>query len=185
MKTIQKLVPVAFLLAGAIFFGPKLASAIAEQLSVHDGVESKFESEHYTIVSGSVSDGGTFRVSDGARELKIRLCGVGVPENDPLLATASLDLLQELIDKGAGSIVLVAVGTELADDDAMVAEAFIRLPDSEEEIHLNSQLVAKGLARVDPFEIASCPNGLRIEQAEKEAKEQLLGLWADDTTDEL
>lgn len=182
MKVIQKLLPIALLLVAAVFLRPKLVSAIAGHLSTHYGVESSFDSKHYQVVPGSVDDGPSFRVRDGAKEITVKLCGVDAPEKEQSLGVASHKLLQKLIDKGDEHIVLVPIDIELQ-TDSMVAEAFVRLPDSQEELHLNSQLIAQGLASIDPSDISDCPNGSRIRQAEVEAKEQLRGLWANQTTE--
>ena len=39
-------------------------------------------SEPWALVPGSVYDGDTLRVTDGAQEVKIQLCGIDAPEKD-------------------------------------------------------------------------------------------------------
>ncbi|MEL6555354.1 MAG: thermonuclease family protein [Cyanobacteria bacterium J06621_11] len=133
-------------------------------------------SERYTLVPGSIYDGDTFRVSDGSQELKIRLCGIDAPEADQALGTESRDHLRSLVAQGNGQIILIRTDTDQY--GRTIAEAFIPLANSESEIHLNSQMVADGMAYVYPQYVGSCPNAEPMRIAERAAKADSEGVWA-------
>lgn len=136
-------------------------------------------SKHYTIVKGSIYDGDTLRVSDGEKEIKVRLCGVDSPEKAQEMGIESRDHLRRLIAQGDGRITLVE--TDVDWFGRTVAEAFIPTANSQEEVHLNTQMVADGMAYVYPRYVGSCPNGAIMQAAEKTAKQQVKGVWADPT----
>ena len=133
-------------------------------------------SEYYKVVSGSIYDGDTFRVSDGAQEIKVRLCGIDAPESAQALGIESRDHLRSLITKGNGQIILVT--TDVDQYGRTIAEAFVPTGNGDEEIHLNSQMVADGMAYVYPQYVGSCPNAAPMMIAERAAKEGAQGVWA-------
>ena len=59
-----------------------------------------------------------------------------------------------------------------------VAEAFVSTGNGEEEIYLNAQMVADGMAYTYPQYVGSCPNGSAIEAAEAEARRTAVGVWS-------
>ena len=59
-----------------------------------------------------------------------------------------------------------------------VAEGFISTGNGEEEILLNTQMVADGMAYVYPQYVSSCPNGSLMQSVEADARQQALGVWA-------
>lgn len=134
-------------------------------------------SEHYQLVEGSVYDGDTFRVSNGSGEIKVRLCGLDAPEMKQAMGTESRDHLRALISKGDGQIILTK--TDIDQYGRTIAEAFIPLAGSEEEIHLNSQMVNDGMAYVYPQYVDSCPNATPMRRAEATAKAGAIGVWND------
>ncbi len=162
------------LLAGAIAI--KLSPKTMGQLPTSFEPTSSGTSQHYDLVPGSVYDGDTFRVSDGNQEIKVRLCGIDAPEKDQALGTESRDYLRSLIAQGNGRITLVPTDTDQY--GRIVAEAFIPTGNVEEEIYLNAQMVADGMAYVYPQYVGSCPNGARMQSAEESAEQQALGVWA-------
>ena len=157
----------------AVRLSPQLVSQLTSQLEP----SSNGSSEHYEVVSGSIYDGDTLRVSDGTQEIKVRLCGIDAPEKDQALGIESRDHLRSLVSKGNGQIILVRTDTDQY--GRTIAEAFIPTGNSEEEIHLNSQMVADGMAYVYPQYIDSCPNagGEPMKTAERTAKESAQGVW--------
>lgn len=161
------------LLTGAIAarLSPQLVSQLTSQLEP----SSNGSSEHYEVVSGSIYDGDTLRVSDGTQEIKVRLCGIDAPEKDQALGIESRDHLRSLISKGNGQIILVRTDTDQY--GRTIAEAFIPTGNSEEEIHLNSQMVADGMAYVYHQYVNSCPNAEPMKMAERTAKESAQGVW--------
>jgi endonuclease YncB( thermonuclease family) len=64
------------------------------------------------LVPGSIYDGDTLRVRDGAQEIKIRLCGIDAPETEQEMGIASRDHLRSLINQGDGSVIVVPVETD-------------------------------------------------------------------------
>ena len=160
------------LLAGAIAVKVVPRSQAFSQMSDRDTDNS----QHYELVADSVHDGDSFRVRDGDREIRVRLCGIDSPEKDQALGTESRDYLRNLIAQGKGRITLVETDTDQY--GRTVAEAFIPTGRGEEEIHLNTQMVAAGMAYVYPQYVSSCPNGSLMQSVEAEAKQQALGVWA-------
>lgn len=134
-------------------------------------------SEVWTVKDGSVYDGDTLRVIRGAEELKIRFCGIDAPEKDQPLGIESRDHLRSLIAQGDGTVMLVPIETDRY--DRTVAELSVLT--SAGEIHLNSQMVADGMAYHYAQYSDSCPNGGAIAQAEEVAKAQGVGVWGNAT----
>lgn len=95
-----------------------------------------------------------------SKKIKIRLCGIDAPELEQTLGVSSRDHLRQLMAKGNGDIVLLPINTDRY--GRTVAEAFISAGNGEEEINLNGQIVADGMAYVYPPYISDCPNGSRI-----------------------
>ena len=166
------------------FFPSLLGVAIAAKLSpqllarLTTNVEPAYSgnSEPYTLVSDSIYDGDTFRVSNGNGEIKVRLCGVDAPEKDQALGVESRDHLRSLIAKGNGRVILVE--TDIDQYGRTIAEAFVPTGNGDEEIHLNSQMVADGMAYVYPQYVGSCPNAEPMRIAERAAQKGAQGVWA-------
>jgi endonuclease YncB( thermonuclease family) len=166
------------LLLGAIALATKLSPQTIQQALPLPGTGELGESKHYNLVSDSIYDGDTFRVSDGNQEIKVRLCGIDAPEKDQALGIESRDHLRHLIAQGNGQIILLETDTDRY--GRTVAEVFIPTG-NDEEIHLNSQMVGDGMAYVYPKYVGSCPNGSRMQVAEGDAKQKAIGVWATPT----
>ncbi|MGC1307836.1 MAG: thermonuclease family protein [Phormidesmis sp.] len=132
-------------------------------------------SQHFELVSGSVHDGDTFRVSDGDRQIKVRLCGIDAPELEQDSGVASRDHLRTLIAKGSGHVTLVTVETDQY--GRTIADVFVPTGNGEEEIHLNSRMVRDGMAYVYPQYVSGCPNATIIQNAEETARKNAAGVW--------
>jgi len=130
---------------------------------VFDKIEQNpsFQSEHYDLASGSALDGRTFQIKDGSQLIDVSLCGLD--QTVPALDGAARDHLSRFLAKGNGRITLVPVSN--VQNSKMVAEAFVLLPDTEEEIHLNSQLLLDGMATLDAQEAYGCPNQSIMQRA--------------------
>ncbi|MEL7226204.1 MAG: thermonuclease family protein, partial [Cyanobacteria bacterium J06576_12] len=115
----------------------------------------------------SIATGDTLRVFNGAQEVAVQLCGTEVSELGRPLGIESRDALREMVDQGDERIVLVPVTTE--SNGLLVAEAFISLTGSEEELHPSAQLVTNGLASVAET-VEVCPNADALLKAEALAK---------------
>ncbi len=175
-KPTRKIGTACFLLLLAGGIAIKLSPKTAEQLTTRLEPTSSGTSQHYDLVPGSVYDGDTFRVSDGNQEIKVRLCGMDAPEKDQATGIESRDHLRSLIAQGNGRIILVP--TDIDQYGRTVAEAFVPTDNGDEEIHLNAQMVGDGMAYVYPQYVGSCPNGVRMQAAEEDTKQQVIGVWA-------
>lgn len=139
-----------------------------------DELTRTVQSERYFVVPNSVYDGDTLRVMDARQELKIRLCGIDAPEMDQQMGIESRDYLRSLIDQGHGAILVAAVEKDRY--GRTVAELYVPTDDGG-EIHLNSQMVADGMAFVYDRYVTGCPNGSVIARAGEMAQSQQLGVW--------
>ena len=131
------------------------------------------QSQYYTLPNESVIDSTTLLVLDGQEEKEVHLCGIATPE-----PTASKAHLRQLLSQSADNrIILVAAES---DRPGLIAEAFLPTdsPETELEIHLNTQMLLDGMAVVDDGSVDGCPNGSRYRAAEAEAKQQAIGLWS-------
>ena len=143
---------------------------------------SEGQSQHVTLVPGSIHDGDTFRVTHGSRELEVNLCGVVAPEIKQPSGLEARERLRQMIARGNGQIILVPV--EADSDGQIVADAFIPLAYSVGEqkgmeIHLNSQMLLEGMAYVHPQDIGNCPNATVMQTAQNEAETGSVGVWSD------
>lgn len=175
-KPIRKIGTACFLLLVAGGIAIKLSPKTAEQLTARLEPSSSGTSQHYDLVPGSIYDGDTFRVSDGNQEIKVRLCGLDAPEKDQAMGLESRDHLRKLIAQGGGRIILVETDTDQY--GRTVAEAFVPTGKGGEEIYLNAQMVADGMAYVYPQYVGSCPNGVSMKVAEASAEQRAIGVWA-------
>lgn len=132
------------------------------------------QTEYWTVER--VHDGDTLWIAQGGHEEKVRLCGIDAPELEQPLGAVSRDYLQQLINQSpSGQVGVIPV--ERDQYDRLVAEVFI--PGSgDEEIHINSQMVADGMAYVYERYVDGCPNGIVIAGAEERAQEASLGVWS-------
>ena len=131
------------------------------------------QSQHYTLPSESVINGTTLVVLDDQEEKEVHLCGIVAPES-----TSSKAHLRQLLSQSTDNqIILTAVES---DRPGLVVEAFLPTdsPETELEIHLNTQMLLDGMAVVDDGSVDGCPNGSRYRAAEAEAKQQAIGLWS-------
>jgi endonuclease YncB( thermonuclease family) len=178
MKPFQKIGIATLLLLSAIALTNKISPQAMQQMLSPLGANELGESKHYQVVTGSIYNGDTLRVSDGEQEIKVRLCGIDAPEKDQALGVESRDHLRSLIEQGDGRIILVETDTDQY--GRTVAEAFLPTG-NDAEIHLNTQMVADSMAYVYPKYVGSCPNGSRVQVAEGEDRKQAVGVWANPT----
>ena len=134
------------------------------------------DSEYWQLVEGSVYDGDTLQVTDGSRELKIRLCGIDAPELEQPLGIEARDHLRSLIDQGDGTLIVLPVEKDRY--GRTVAEIFVPVVGAEEEIPLTGQMVRDGMAYHYAQYSGNCPNGVLLAGTEEIAKAEKLGVWA-------
>ncbi|MEL7224855.1 MAG: thermonuclease family protein [Cyanobacteria bacterium J06576_12] len=176
MKSAKAIRTTLSLLLLAVAITAKISPQWVERLTSPLEPEYSGNSESYTLVPGSIYDGDTFQVSNGVDEIKVRLCGVDAPEKDQALGTESRDHLRSLIAQGRGRVTLIKTDTDQY--GRTIAEVFIPTGNGEEEIHVNSQMVADGMAYVYPQYVGSCPNAEPMKIAERVAKDASAGVWA-------
>lgn len=131
----------------------------------------------YTLIPGSIRTGDTFMVSDGQQEIEIKLCGIAAPEVSQGLGEAAREHLGSLFSQSDGPMILADISVD--EEGRTIAEAFLPIADSEEEIHLNSQMVMDGMAQVHPAEVSACQNAGPMRIAEQLAREKKRGLWSE------
>jgi endonuclease YncB( thermonuclease family) len=111
-------------------------------------------------------------------ELKIRLCGIDGFEIEQAMGTESRDHRRSLIDQGFDDGRLIVLPVEQDQYDRTVAEIFVPMENTEEEIHLTSQMVIDGYAYHYERYSDGCPNGQFLAGAEEQARSQGSGVWA-------
>lgn len=138
------------------------------------------QSQPYKVVAGSINKGDTLRITDGKQEKTVQLCGISAPEKDQAQGIASRDHLRRLVAQGQSRIFLVE--TEVDRAGQTLAEVFIPIGNGEEEIYLNAQMVADGMAYRNPQSASRCSNSPIVETAEAEARLAAVGVWANLST---
>ncbi|WP_052055962.1 thermonuclease family protein [Myxosarcina sp. GI1] len=94
----------------------------------------------------------------------IRLCGISA------VGEEARDYLRSLVNKGDGTVQL--------EKRKETYEAWVMLkPDFESEIHLNTWMVEKGMARHDERNFSHCLSNEELKWAEEIARENKLGIW--------
>ncbi len=100
----------------------------------------------------SVVSGNSLTVVRDDEMKKIKLCGISGGDET---------YLRSLINRGNGSVVVNPISKT---DNVTVAEVFVPLlPDMEQEIHLNTEMIMGGVATVDNPDI--CPSAEYLEIA--------------------
>lgn len=122
----------------------------------------------WQVVKGSIFDGDTFRVTDGSRRVKVRLCGVDAPEKRQRLGLAARDKLRSLLADGQVRL----VETDRDRYGRTVAEVFT--PSGQ---FINAELVRVGMAWYYPRYSRNCPNRVAVIRAEAEARADRLGVF--------
>jgi micrococcal nuclease len=165
-------------LLGAIALIAQLSPQSVQQVFSLFQSDALGQSKHYTVVPEAFHDGDSFTVKDGSREIKVVLCGLDAPELEQALGTQARDRLRGLIAQGEGRISLVATGVDK--HGRTIADAFIQTG-NEQEIHVNSQMLSDGMAYVYPELVDGCPNAAVMKKAERTAKTDTTGVWANPT----
>lgn len=117
----------------------------------------------------SVYDCHTIRVRQGNRTERIRFACIDAPELKQPLGRDSRDHLKQLIANGGNRVALNLISTDRY--GRQVAEVFV-----------NGQLVqfqqvADGMAYVYHKYLSDCSSADIVQQAEKQAKQQQVGVW--------
>jgi hypothetical protein len=138
----------------------KLLPAIAI-LSLAVTIYNQFLNYHHSLADTNpwivkdVLSGNFLTVVRGDETLNIKLCGISANSGE------SQEYLRSLLDKGNGSVVVNPVRKE---DNVTIAEVFVQiLPDYEQEIHVNSEMISKGMAVLQNPDI--CPSAEYLKMA--------------------
>ena len=155
-----------------------LPRSVTEALPGAFATDTMPDTEIYYLVEGSVYDGDTLRVQRDGEELRIRLCGIDAPEKDQQLGIEARDHLRSLIDRGTDDRLLFVVPVETDRYGRTVAEIFVPMANTQEEIHLGSQMVLDGYAYHYERYSDGCPNGHLLPFAEEQARSRSAGVWS-------
>lgn len=170
---------VPLLVVGAIAVGIRfIPKSVTETIPGLSNADTMPDSELYYLVEGSVYDGDTLRVQRNGKELKIRLCGIDAPEKDQVMGIESRDHLRSLIDRGIADGRLIVLPVEQDRYGRTVAEIFVPMADTQEELHLTSQMVMDGYAYHYERYSGGCPNGQVLAGAEEQARSRSAGVWS-------
>ena len=145
-----------------------LSAVVAVFVGVNQWIEYQYKNIKYpTWTVANITAGDTINVtSDLDSKIKtIKLCGITPAHPE------SKDFLKSVVDRGDGSIELERAGD--------THEAWVMLkPDFEKQIHLNTFMVEKGMARHDVANSQQCRSNEELGFAQKIAQEEKLGLWS-------
>jgi endonuclease YncB( thermonuclease family) len=127
----------------------------------------------------SVENGSSFRVSRHNESQVINLCGVAAGDK-------SREFLASVINLGNGTVELEKVGESYEawvilkpNYDVELVKHISDKPNElvEQQIHLNTWMVERGIARRDIAEAAGCREPEHLAWAEKLALKDKLGIW--------
>ncbi len=128
-----------------------------------------------------VVDGDTFEIDAGGEKLKVRLIGIDTPETvDPrrpvgCFGKSASEETKRLIE--GRQIILTKDISETDKYDRLLRYAFLPLSDGQ-NLFINDYLVRQGFANSYDYP-PDVKYSSRFAQAEKEARENLRGLWSE------
>ena len=166
---------IATIAAAAKWTWPPLPEPLAEATSFLSPGPWVGESQYFQLVPSSIYDGDTLRVTDGSKEIKIRLCGIDAPEKEQPMGIEARDHLRSLIAQGDGSLIVVPVKRDRY--KRTVADVYVPLAGTEEEIYLNGQMILDGMAYHYEQYSSDCPDDYLLVRVEERAKAAGKGVW--------
>ena len=117
----------------------------------------------------SITDGDTIEVMTGEGEITVRLAAINTPDEGECHHRAATSRIEEVLSRALVSLEIVGVDQF----DRTLAHVFV------DERHVNLEMVSAGLAVVsDPD--ATDPHGSALLDAEDDAFDSRVGLWAGD-----
>jgi endonuclease YncB( thermonuclease family) len=122
-----------------------------------------------------VLDGDTLVLKSGE---KIRLCGIDTPEKAQPLGNQATEKLRSLIAMANNQVIVFLVEQDRY--GRTVAELFVKASinsQPEQELFVNYEMVASGMAYHYERYSNSCPNREAIVEGERLAKSKRLGVW--------
>ena len=128
-----------------------------------------------------VSDGDTIAVECDGDKLKLRFCGIDVPEKAQPLGTESKAKLENLVMLDQGKVLVSMIekdryGRTVAEVDVFSGRKNER--GEKEYLFVNGEIVLAGLAYHYKQYSANCPNREVIATAEDMAKKKKIGVWS-------
>jgi micrococcal nuclease len=120
----------------------------------------------------SIVDGDTIRMITGDDEITVRLAAINTPDEDECHHEEATARLNALVGDAAVSLEILGIDQF----DRMLAHVFT------DERHVNREIVSSGLALVSDL-TENDPHGGALLDAEDDAFESGVGLWASDACD--
>jgi len=137
-------------------------------VGVNQWIEYQYRNAKYpTWTVGEITAGDTFTVTSDldSQTRSIKLCGITLAHPE------AKDFLKSVVEMGDDSIELERAGEP--------HEAWVMLkPDHQSQIHVNTYMVEKGMARHDIANSKQCRSNEELAFAQKIAQEEKLGLWS-------
>ena len=141
-------------------------------------LESSEPIKTWRVKAGSVHDGDTFRaVADLTNEeIRVRMACIDAPELKQAGGVESRDFLRKMLPDGKEVILSIAETDRFG---RSVAEVFVPIRNSQEEIAVNGEMVAAGHAHFYEKYKSACPdNAEQLANLESLAQGGKLGVWA-------
>ncbi len=140
-------------------------------------VSSTFDGSTETANVVAVIDGDTIRVNNAAgNDVRVRLIGINTPEADECFGPESTEALELLVDGKK----ITMVGDVADMDDFSRLLRYVYLPDG---TFVNEVMARQGFAVANEYPPNVAQSGV-LATAQKRAKSEDLGLWADDSCGE-
>lgn len=119
-----------------------------------------------------VVDGRTIELENGE---EVTLCGVDALQKDKKLKAEATQNLQKLIDTAGGKVIVAEHRRD--QNNHIVGEVFVPVPNSQEEKLLNYEQVRAGLLDEDKQTSNQCLNGGMLADARNLAQAEGKGIW--------
>jgi endonuclease YncB( thermonuclease family) len=135
-------------------------------------------SKTWRVKPGSVYDGDTFRaIADvTGEEIKIRMSCIDAPEMQQVGGVESRDYLRRMLPNNQEVILMISNQDRYG---RSVAEVYVPVPNSQEEIAVNGEMVKAGHAHFYERYKSSCPdNADMYDYWEKAAIASKVGVWS-------
>ncbi|MBD2101542.1 thermonuclease family protein [Leptolyngbya sp. FACHB-261] len=129
---------------------------------------SNANAQRWTVVD--VHDGDTIRIERAGTTEKVRFACIDAPELAQPLGKASRDHLRMLINQADGQVQVKIMDTDRY--GRRVAEVFTR-----GQKFLQAEQAQAGMAYVYDQYLKNCPDAATVQQAQKIAQQQKLGVW--------
>ena len=149
----------------------------SQQDSSSPQTENQNRRWYYSLEEDGIEDGNSLIITADNTEMRVKLCGINAPDLEEPLGIEAKEHLQILASQGRGRLIVISPSQPTPDQVAAV-EVIVPLEQDNDEIHLNSRMLADGMARLKPEEIGSCAYKNQSTVAENLAKENETGLWA-------